>query len=657
MNRRGADLVSPWGWETIDLPPSQTCYARAGDAEIAYQTVGSGPVDLVWAWGMMTHLEVKWEEPSLARMLERLSSFTRLILFDRRGCGLSDRGDRHLAPTLEERVQDIVAVLDAVDSRRASLFGVSEGCALAAMFASLHPERTGRIILYGGISRLIRDREHPWGVMDADQYEAAFGPVFRQWGTLEGAAAHVRLIAPSAAADADYLAWFARQQRLSLSRDAVVRFMATVTEYDLDEIFPSVRAPTLVLHRAGDSIVPTSSAQRLASRIPGARLVEVPGSDHLPYVGDASSIVEAVRDFLDLPAPPAPENLRLVTLMATDARDLETAALVKRHAHRFDGNQVISPEGERVIRFDSATRAVRCALSAVQAAQEHGTELRVAVHSGECYVDRGTVDGRAAHVVAALLRCAPLSRVVTTATVRDVVPGSGIVFTDERRICLPGLDDDILVTTVAATGPGGTTPDAVPSEHERVASEPERVFRRDGEFWTVAFEGRVVRLRDSKGMHDLAALLADPGRERHVLDLWSGATADTRLPHEASLELTSPRQQDLIDEQAREHYRRRLAELNDRETQPNPDLDEERDWLLRELASSYGVGGRERSFSDEVERARKAVYRRVADALRRVAKAHPELGRHLRNSVHTGVYCSYTPERQHSWVTSSRAGA
>ncbi|GAA1477092.1 hypothetical protein GCM10009623_15380 [Nocardioides aestuarii] len=412
------------------MPTPQTRYTRAGDAEIAYQTVGSGPVDLVWAYGMMTHLEVKWEEPSLARMLGQLSGFTRLILFDRRGCGLSDRGDRHLAPTLEERVHDVLAVLDAVGSERASLFGVSEGCALAAMFASMHPERTDRVVLYGGMSRLLRDPEHPWGVMDAQQYDAAFGPVFRHWGTLDGAAAHVRLIAPSAVDDSDYLAWFARQQRLSLSRDAVVRFMRVATEYDLDDILPNVQAPTLVLHRSDDAIVPASSARRLASRITHASLVEVPGADHLPYVGDADAIVEAMRAFLGAPSPPPAADVRLVTLVATDAQDPDTASLVARHARRFDGVEVSDPTGGRVTRFDSATRAVRFALGAVRAARDGGVELRAAVHAGECHIDGSSIDGPAAAVVTAALRDAPPGRVVATATVRDIVPGSGIVFAD-----------------------------------------------------------------------------------------------------------------------------------------------------------------------------------------------------------------------------------
>ncbi|PJJ58222.1 pimeloyl-ACP methyl ester carboxylesterase [Mumia flava] len=614
----------------------ETHYARTGDVEIAYQTVGDGPVDLVWAFGLMTHLEVKWEEPSLTAMLEELSRFTRLILFDRRGCGLSDRGDRHLAPTLEERVQDVVAVLDAVGSERASFFGVSEGCALAALFASMHPQRTERIILYGGISRLLRDGDHPWGVLDETEYDAAFGPVFQHWGTPEGATAQVSLIAPSAADDPDYLAWFARQQRLALSRDAVVRFMDTAKRYDLDDVFQTVRAPTLVVHRSGDTVVPTSSARRIASRIPGARLVELPGVDHLPYVGDAASIVDAVREFLGVPAPPAPTDHRLVTLLATDAHDPDSLALVRRHARRWDGVEVTTASGDGAIRFDSATHAVRCGLGVVRAAHDGGVALRAAVHTGECEVGGPIVRGPASRVPAALLRHGPPGRVVVSGTVRDVVPGSGIVFAAEQRVRLPDPLGEITMTTVAVPG------------EEEAGRTPEQVFRRDGEYWTVAFEGRVVTLRDSKGMHDLATLLAEPGRERHVLDLCAG---------EAGAAPRTAPSQEVVDGQARADYRRRLAELDEavREAEAlggsTEALVEERDWLVRELATAYGVGGRVRTVPDDAERARKAVYRRVADALRRIEQAHPELGRHLRHSVHTGTYCSYDPERALRWVT------
>ncbi|QYJ05286.1 alpha/beta fold hydrolase [Nocardioides panacisoli] len=633
------------------MQPPETRYTRAGDVEIAFQTVGGGPVDLVWAFGLMTHLEVKWEEPSLAAMLEELSRFARLILFDRRGCGLSDRGDRHLAPTLEERVEDVVAVLDAVGSHRASIFGVSEGCALAVLFASMYPDRTGRLVLYGGISRLLRDADHPWGLLDAEQYDAAFGPVFRDWGTARGAAAHVRLIAPSAVEDPDYVAWFARQQRLSLSRDAVVRFMDTVTRYDLDEVYPAVQVPTLVLHRSQDSIVPSSSAAHVARRIPGARLVELEGVDHLPYVGDAASVVAAVRDFLGVPRVAAPATRRLVTLLATDAEEPATSALVRRHARRWGGTEVITASGTSAILFDSASRAVRCAAGLAEAAPERGARLVVAVHTAECEVRDGAVAGPASAVPAALLRHGLAGRVVVTGTVRDVLPGSGIAFTDERRVSLPGIVEALVVMTVAR-------PDGRAASSTTPREGMQHVFRLDGEYWTVAFEGRVVTLRDSKGMHDLAALLATPGRERHVIDLWAGtaSAAAAGPPDEPGLRVARTAAP-ILDAEARTRYRRRLLELEDALTlaeeraEPSAHLAEERAWLVHELEAAYGLGGRARSVPDEVERARKAVYRRVADALRRIDRAHPVLGRHLHHAVHTGTYCSYAPERDLHWTT------
>ena len=615
------------------MPTPDTHYARTGDVEIAYQTIGDGPVDLVWAFGLMTHLEVKWEEPSLAAMLHELSRFARVIMFDRRGCGLSDRGDRHLAPTLQERVEDVVAVLDAVGSERASLFGVSEGCALATLFASMHPGRTERVILYGGISRLLRDEDHPWGVLDADLYDAAFGPVFEHWGTREGALAQVRLIAPSAAEDEDYLAWFARQQRLSLSRDAVVRFMGTVTTYDVEAVLPTVRAPTLVLHREDDTIIPLGSALRVASRIPGAEVVELPGSDHLPYLGDAGAVVDAVRTFLGVPAP-EPGDRRLVTLLAADAPDAVAATLVRRHLRRWGATEVEGPPGVAAGCFDSATRALRCALGLLDAGEEQGLDLRAAVHTGECAIDGGRVSGPAARVTPALLDHTGPGRAVATRTVREVVPGSGVEFARGSRVRLPGSLGEVEVSEVVR--PGAVAPPT---------PGPEQVFRRDGEYWTVAFEGRVVTLRDTKGMRDLAALLAQPGRERHVLDLASGegGVAVTRQP--------------VLDAEAHRRYRARLAELDvdlagaEAAGSATAELAEERDWLVRELAAAYGVGGRGRAMTDDAERARKAVYRRVRDALARIEDAHPRLGRHLRHSVHTGVYCSYAPERDLRWTT------
>jgi pimeloyl-ACP methyl ester carboxylesterase len=629
-------------------------FTRAGDADIAYATVGDGP-DLVWAYGLMTHLELKWEEPSLASMLRRLAEFSRLILFDRRGCGLSDRGDRHLAPTLEERVADLVAVLDAADSSRASLFGVSEGCALAALFASMHPPRTERIVLYGGIYRMVKDAAHPWGLMERAEIDAAWGPVLRDWGTVAGAAAMVRLIAPSMAEDRDYLAWFARQQRHSLSRDAVTKFLATAAEHDMDEVLPAVRVPALVLHRAGDGMVPSSSARRVASRIPGARLVELPGSDHLPYVGDADAVVEATRRFLAGQAGPACGDRQLVTLLATDAAGAESEALVRRHVRRLDGAEVRGPAGGPLARFGTATTAIRCGLGIADAARRHGAALRVGVHTGECEVTRGGVGGPASRVPAALAELAGPGQVVVSGTVRDVVPGSGIRFAGERRVRLRGLPGEYAVLTVV-------NPSAAPAAPPPAGpAGGGNVFRLDGEYWTAAFEGRVVTLRDSKGMHDLRALLADPGRERHVLDLWSDLPGPgTGSGVAAAGGLRRPgAPPPVLDEVARDQYRRRLAEL-DQETAAAAGRGDpvaaararhERDWLVGQLTTAYGLAGRARRIPDEAERARKAVRRRIAGALNRIENASPALGRHLRHSVHTGIYCSYIPEHDLRWDT------
>ena len=646
------------------MPEPVTRYTRAGDVDIAYATVGEGPVDLVWAYGLMTHLELKWEEPSLAAMLRQLSEFTRLIFFDRRGCGLSDRGDRYLAPTLEERVDDLVAVLDAVGSGRASFFGVSEGCALAALFASLHPRRTERLILYGGMSRLVRDEAHPWGVKDQAELAADYEPVFAGWGTLAGAAAMVRLIAPSMVDDQDYLAWFARQQRHSLSRDAVVRFMMAVSEYDMDGLLPAVRVPTLVLHRAGDTAVPSSSARRVAARIPGATLVELPGEDHLPYVGDADAVVAAIRTFLTGRAPAAPGDRQLVTLLAADAPDPGSEALVRRHLRRWDATEVAHPGGGVLARFSTATRAIRCGLGIVDTARRQGVDLRVAVHTGECEVTRAGVSGPVSRVPHALLALAGPGRVVVSGTVRDVVPGSGITFTDERRVELAVLPGPLSVLTVVDPSAAPAAPVDPADSPGPPATTSRHVFRLDGEYWTVCFEGRVVTLRDSKGMRDLRALLADPGRERHVLDLWweaapprAGGGVGPGVVGEGGLGVAAAAPA-VLDETARGRYRRRLAELEDviaqAQSAVDPAADEarqEREWLVDELAAAYGLGGRDRRIPDEVERARKAVRRRISDALTRIGTADPHLGKHLRHSIHTGVYCSYAPERDVRWET------
>ncbi len=479
------------------------------------------------------------------------------------------------------------------------------------------------------------------------------------WGTIAGATAMVRLIAPSMVADVDYLAWFARQQRHAVTRDGIVTFMTTISEYDVEEVLPAVRVPSLVLHRAGDTMIPSSIARHVASRIPGAKLVELPGTDHLPYVGEADPVVDAVQRFLAGHAEPTPGRRQLVTLVATDASEGSLRALVRRHVHRSGGREVTGDAGAVLAMFGTATGAVRCGLDLVDAARRQGVDLRVAVHTGECEVIDSRLRGSAARVPSALLALAEAGQVVASGTVRDVVPGSGLRFVDEQRLHLPNSTDEYAALTVlhpsqAAPVPGPGTP---------AGNGQDNVFRLDGEYWTLAFEGQVVTLRDSKGMRDLRTLLAAPGREFHVLDLVRQDVAPTpgTVPgREAGVELGQPVMADpVIDDEARRQYRHRLSELDDTIVEAHDrgdhvaaaDAVQERDRLVEELTSVYGVGGRIRRLPDEVERARKAVRRRIVDALARIEKATPGLGRHLRLSVHTGLYCSYAPEHQIRWNT------
>jgi pimeloyl-ACP methyl ester carboxylesterase len=301
-----------------------TRYARAGEVNIAYQVVGDGPVDLVWAYGLASNIEVFWEEPSLAAFLRRLSEFTRLILFDRRGCGLSDRHGTTATPTLEERMDDVLAVLDAVGSQQASILGISEGGSLAALFAATHPERTARIILYGTLTHYDADAQYQPGVGDGTG--AAFvEAVSRGWGMRSDWA--VQLWAPSMAGDEPFTEWLAKYARQSVSRGAILPLLSAFYAYDLVDVFPAVRVPTLVLHRRDDALVPVRHGRHIASQIPDARFVELEGADHLPFVGDAEAVLAEVQDFLVGSHTPIPRQRRLLTLVFTDIADATPKAV------------------------------------------------------------------------------------------------------------------------------------------------------------------------------------------------------------------------------------------------------------------------------------------------------------------------------------------
>jgi pimeloyl-ACP methyl ester carboxylesterase len=651
-----------------------TRYARAGEVNIAYQVVGDGPVDLVWAYGLASNIEVFWEEPSLAAFLRRLSEFTRLILFDRRGCGLSDRHGTTATPTLEERMDDVLAVLDAVGSQQASIFGISEGGSLAALFAATHPERTASIIIYGTLTHYHADAQYQPGVGDGTG--AAFvEAVSRGWGMRSDWA--VQLWAPSMAGDEPFTEWLAKYARQSVSRGAILPLLSAFYAYDLVDVFPAVRVPTLVLHRRDDALVPVRHGRHIASQIPDARFVELEGADHLPFVGDAEAVLAEVQGFLVGSRTPIPRQRRLLTLVFTDIADATPKAVdlgddawrevlaahdrdVRTHLTRFGGEEIKRLDNGVLAVFDGPARAIRCALGIVEAAEAKGLAVRVGVHTGECEMVDTDVRGIAVHVGVHILRLAGPGQLLVSSTVRDLVAGSGIRFGEGRDVQLAGMPGTATVFPVLRHG---ASPEAV----RRSAVEQTNLFRRDGEYWTVGHRGLVVTLRDSKGLRDLGRLLAEPGREFHVLDLMAAGTGTRSIPLSQAAEAglaTEGWGEPVIDQAARAHYKRRISELEQEleEAQERGDgeasaaASEERDALITQLTAAYGLAGRPRRSPDPVERARKAVRRRLRDAMGRITRAHPRLGQHLAASIHTGVYCSYQPERDIVWSVHVNTG-
>ena len=644
-----------------------TRYAQAGDVNIAYQVVGDGPVDLVWAYGLASNIEVFWEEPSLAAFLRRLSEFTRLILFDRRGCGLSDRHGTTATPTLEERMDDVLAVLDAAGSQRASIFGISEGGALAALFAATHPERTASIVIYGTLAYYHADARYRADLGDGTL--AAFAEaVSRGWGMRSDWA--VQMWAPSMVGDEPFTEWLARYARQSVSRGAVRPLLLALSAYDVVDVFPAVRVPTLVLHRRDDGLVPVRHGRHVASQIPDARFVELEGVDHLPFVGDAEAVLAEVQDFLVGSRTPIPRQRRLLTLVFTDIADATHKAVdlgddvwrellaahnrdVRTHLTRFGGAEVKQLGGGALAVFDGPARAIRCALGIMDAAEPKGLSVRVGVHTGECEVVDADVRGIAVHVGARIRELAAPGQILVSSTVRDLVAGSGIRFGDGRDVELAGMPGTASVFPVLRHG---ASPEAV----RRSAVEQTNLFRRDGEYWTVGYRGLVVTLRDTKGLRDLGRLLAEPGREFHVLDLMAAGTGARSIPPSQAAEdglATEGWGDPVIDQAARAHYQRRITELETEleEAAERGDADasaaarEELDALTEALTAAYGLAGRPRRSPDPAERARKAVRRRLHDAMGRIARAHPQLGQHLAASIRTGVYCSYEPERDTVW--------
>jgi pimeloyl-ACP methyl ester carboxylesterase len=441
----------------------ETKYAKSGDVNIAYQTVGDGPFDLVFVMGWVSHLEYFWDEPSFARFLDRLASFSRLILFDKRGTGLSDRVPDHELPTIEQRMDDVRAVMDAAGSDRAALFGVSEGGPMCAVFAATYPKRTSALVMYGTYAKRIWDPDYPWAPTP-EQRQQWYDLLEQGWGGVTD----VATLAPSVAQDDRFRQWWATYLRRSASPGAALALAHMNTQIDIRAVLPVIGVPTLVIHRTGDLNIDVGGARWMAGQIPGAKYVELPGADHLPFVGNQDAILDEVEQFLTGSRGAAERDRVLATVMFTDIvsstkrahevgdrawRELleQHHALVRRALERFRGREIDSAGDGFLAAFDGPARAIRCACAVRDAVLQLGLEIRAGLHTGECEVLGDKLAGIAVHTGARVAAMAAAGEVLVSSTVKDLVAGSGLEFADRGTHELKGIPGDWRLFAVQRT--------------------------------------------------------------------------------------------------------------------------------------------------------------------------------------------------------------
>ena len=424
-------------------------YARNGDVSLAYQVTGEGPLDLVFVSGFVSHQEVLWEHPRPVQMAKRLESFSRLVRYDKRGQGLSDRPAR--PPTLEESMDDLRAVLDAAGCERAALFGVSEGGPMCQLFAATHPDRASALVLYGTYARATRAPDYPIG-FPPELMDTFNDAMLDGWGGPVG----IEQFAPSHAEDPEFRDWWARLLRSGTSPHGATALLALYKEIDTRSVLANIGVPTLVLHRRDDILVREPQAAYLAEHIPGARYVVLDGDDHLVFAGDQDAILDQVEEFLTGTRRVPEEDRILATVMFTDIvsstrhaaelgdrrwRDLLVRhdELVRRQLDRHRGRAVKSLGDGFLATFDGPARAIRCAGAISEEVRRLGVEIRAGLHTGECEVIGEDVGGMAVHIGARVGAKAEPGQVLVSSTVRDLVVGSGIEFVERGAHELKGV--------------------------------------------------------------------------------------------------------------------------------------------------------------------------------------------------------------------------
>ena len=426
-------------------------YAHSDKLSIAYQVVGDGPVDLVVVPGWISNIEVFWEDPHVARFFEKLAAFSRLILFDKRGTGLSDRSVE--AATMEERMDDVRAVLDAAGSKQAALLGISEGGPLSILFAATYPDRTAALITIGSYARRLRAPDYPY-FTNRDEALKAIEAAAADWG----GPVWIDIRIPSVADDPIIRSWWARFLRMSANASAAAALQRMNFEIDIRHVLPSIRTPTLILHAKGDRGVPVGASRQMADHIPNAKLVEIESCDHLPFYEKPDEWIDHIQLFLTGGSSPVTSESGVSTLMFTDIvgstemavekGNLRFADLLEVHhaavrseLARYRGEEINTAGDGFLASFDGPARAIKCAEAIVKSLAALGISCRIGLHTGECEIRHGELQGIALHIAARVAGLAPPNGVFVSQTVKDLVAGSGIRFEDAGLHALKGLPE------------------------------------------------------------------------------------------------------------------------------------------------------------------------------------------------------------------------
>ena len=463
---------------------TRASYARSGDVNIAYQVVGDGPVDLVLVLGWVSHLKYVWELPQLASFLNRLASFSRLILFDKRGSGMSDRV--HPMPTLEQRMDDVRAVMDAAGSEKAAIFGISEGGVMSCLFAATYPERTVGIIINGSYASRLKRPDFPWAV-DPEKFDQYLKRAADTWGRVADMSGY----APSQVNNPEVTAWWNTFTQMSASPGDAVELLRMNTLIDIRDVLPTIRVPALIIHATGDLVAPIGAGRYFAEHIPNAKLVELESDDHWVYFLHADQVIGEIEEFLTgVRTVSAPETM-LATVLCTNVTQAGAHAvwmgdkrwneLVEKHHQvvrkelaRYSGREVDAAANGVTAVFDGTARAVRCALAVRDQLLELGLRIRAGVHAGECEIGDGRPRGVALSIASGVMNAAQPGEVLVSGTVKDLVVGSGLEFAERgpRDFAgVPGERNLYAAGTAPVAPPAAAQPAVALSPREREVAQ------------------------------------------------------------------------------------------------------------------------------------------------------------------------------------------